>query len=210
MKHRCPSGRRARARALLPLLVVPLALAACQSQGTRDATRTRTAAAVAVTDPVERGRYLVTVCACNDCHTPWHMGAQGPEPDMSKMLSGQPANALPPPTKLPAGWMMQIGMTGTSFVGPWGTSYAANLTPDETGLAAVNEDMFIRAMRGGKHYGSGRPILPPMPWNWIGKMTDDDLRAVWQYLKTIPPVENAVPEAVIAGPPPGAPPAAAK
>jgi hypothetical protein len=59
-------------------------------------------------------------------------------------------------------------------------------------------------MRTGKHLGTGRPILPPMPWYDIGKLTDDDLRAVFAYLRTLKPVQNPVPAPVppAAEPPP--------
>ncbi len=77
--------------------------------------------------------------------------------------------------------------------GPWGTSFAANLTPHETGLAAWTPELFIQTMRTGKHLGSGRAVLPPMPWQDYGQMTDDDLRAVFAYLRSLKPVANAVP-----------------
>jgi hypothetical protein len=154
--------------------------------------------------PVERGKYLVTVAACNDCHTPWKLGEKGPEPDMARMLSGHPEGMkLPPPPALPPGpWGFTGALTMTAWAGPWGISYTANLTPDpETGLGALSEQNFIKAMRTGKHLGAGRDILPPMPWDWYGKMTDDDLRAIFAYLKTIPPIKNKVPDPV---PPPPA------
>jgi mono/diheme cytochrome c family protein len=151
----------------------------------------------------ERGKYLVTIASCNDCHTPLKMTAQGPQPDMTLLLSGHPASlhmATPPKTDEMWGWVG--AMTMTAFSGPWGTSYAANLTPDmETGLGAWSEAAFIGAMRTGQHMGAGRPIMPPMPWMNIGKMTDDDLKSVFAYLKTIPPVKNQVPDA--AEPPKG-------
>jgi cytochrome c len=87
----------------------------------------------------------------------------------------------------------------TAWTGPWGVSYTANLTPDPSGLGAWNEDIFINTMRTGKHWGQGRPILPPMPWFNYAKMTDDDLKAVFAYLQSIPPVHNHVPQPV----PPG-------
>lgn len=154
---------------------------------------------------IERGKYLVTIAGCNDCHTPLKMGPKGPEPDMSRMLSGHPADMqLPPPPKMPDNpWGVAITMTLTSFSGPWGISYAANLTPDdETGLGRWNEANFIGALREGKHAGAGRPILPPMPWMWIGQATDEDLKAMFAYLQSIPAIKNAVPAAVIAPPPP--------
>jgi mono/diheme cytochrome c family protein len=149
--------------------------------------------------PVERGRYLVTTMGCNDCHTPWKLGEKGPEPDMSRLLSGHPQDLkLPPPPALPPGpWGFTGALTMTAWAGPWGISYTANLTPDEeTGIGAWSEQNFIQAMRTGKHLGAGRDILPPMPWMWYGKMTDEDLKAVFAYLKSIPPIKNHVPAPV--------------
>jgi len=88
----------------------------------------------------------------------------------------------------------------TAWAGPWGISYAANLTPDQnTGLGIWTEYMFIKAMRTGKHMGAGRDILPPMPWQNLNKLSDADLRAVYAYLRTVPAVKNRVPDPV----PPG-------
>ncbi len=156
---------------------------------------------------VERGKYLVTICVCNDCHTPFKMGPKGPEPDMSRMLSGHPELLkMPPAPTLPPGpWIVTLAATDTAFAGPWGVSYAANLTPDDkTGIGRWTEDMFIGVMRKGQQMGNGRPILPPMPWNWYGQMTDDDLRSVFMYLKSIPAISNEVPPPMLA-PMPGAP-----
>ena len=147
-------------------------------------------------DMVKRGEYLVTILGCNDCHTPWIMGPGGPAPDMSRMLSGHPSDVkLTPPQKLPDGWMWAGSATNTAFFGPWGVTYAINLTPEPiSGMGGVwTEEMFIRALRLGKHFGESRPILPPMPWPAFGKMSDDDLKAVWAYLQSIPPIKNEVP-----------------
>jgi mono/diheme cytochrome c family protein len=151
----------------------------------------------------ERGAYLVTIGSCNDCHTPWKMGAKGPEPDMTRMLSGHPAGVpMPAPPKPQGPWVWSGAGSMTAFAGPWGISYAANLTPDpDTGLGAWDEQRFISAIRTGQHLGIGRPILPPMPWPNVAKMTDADLKAVFAYLKTIPPIKNEVPDAVVAEPP---------
>jgi hypothetical protein len=153
-----------------------------------------------------RGRYLVVTMACNDCHTPWVMGPKGPEPDMKRMLSGHPAAvAVPAPAPLSAPWAWQGTDTMTAFAGPWGVSYSANLTPDKaTGLGSWTEAQFIQAMRTGRHQGNGRAILPPMPWPWMGEMGTGDLKAIFAYLQTIPPVANAVP-APQAPPKPAAP-----
>jgi hypothetical protein len=154
------------------------------------------APAAASADLVNGGRYLVTVMACNDCHTPFKMGKNGPEPDMSRMLSGHPENMkMPPPPKLEGGWMMAGSATNTAWAGPWGVSYTSNLTPDQnTGMGIWTEDMFIKAMRNGKHMGTSRTILPPMPWEWFGKMRDQELKAIFAYLKSIPPIHNRVPD----------------
>lgn len=154
-------------------------------------------------DLVARGRYLVTIGSCNDCHTPLQMTSEGPRPDMTRMLSGHPEGLkMPPPPKLPAGpWEWSGAATGTAFAGPWGVSYAMNLTPDDnTGLGTWTEEMFVKAMRTGRHWGQSRPILPPMPWSNLAQMTDDDLAAVWAYLRSIPPIVNHVPDAVVMEP----------
>jgi len=159
--------------------------------------------------PAERGKYLVTVMSCNDCHTPFHMTPRGPEPDMARMLSGHPQDfKLPPPPDLGKGpWVWAGAATNTAFAGPWGISYAANLTPDKvSGLASGgwSEERFIKAMRTGKHFGESRPILPPMPWQGLSQATDADLKAIWAYLQTVPPIHNEVPTVVMAGGPPPA------
>jgi hypothetical protein len=148
---------------------------------------------------VRRGEYLVTIGGCNDCHTPWKMGPNGPEQDMSRMLSGHPetvairAAAEPAP---PFG--IAVSETFTAWSGPWGVSFTANLTPDpETGLGKWTEQNFIEAMRTGRHQGRGRQILPPMPWFNYGKMTDDDLKATFAYLRSIPPIKNRVPMPIL-------------
>ncbi len=145
---------------------------------------------------VARGRYLVDIMACNDCHTPLKMGAKGPEPDMARLLSGHPEGmTLPPPPAGAGPWIWAGIASNTAFSGPWGISYTANLTPDKnTGLGIWTEDMFLQAMRTGKHMGTSRMIQPPMPWNWTGRATDADLKAIFAYLKSVPPIANHVPD----------------
>ena len=153
----------------------------------------------------QRGEYIVTTFGCNDCHTPWKLGPNGPEPDMTRLLSGHPQDlAMPPAPKLPEGpWQLVASGTNTAWAGPWGVSFTANLTPDdETGLGSWTEQQFIDALRTGRHQGRGREILPPMPVMWIGKKTDEDLRAIYAYLRSIPAIKNQVPAPV--------PPAAAR
>ncbi|HEY6051051.1 MAG TPA: c-type cytochrome [Thermoanaerobaculia bacterium] len=157
---------------------------------------------------VARGQYLVSIMSCNDCHTPFKMGAKGPEPDMTRMLSGSPETAKLPPPPPPAGpWLWAGSADNTAFAGPWGVTYSANITPDKnTGIGIWTEDMFLKAMKTGKHMGTSREIQPPMPWPWIGKATDEDLKAIYAYLKSVPPISNHVPDWA---PPKTAPPAPA-
>jgi hypothetical protein len=144
---------------------------------------------------LERGAYLVRIMGCNDCHTPWTMGPRGPEPDMSRALTGHPASiTVPPVPALPEPWMWTAAATNTAFSGPWGVSFTANLTPDEeTGLGKWTEEMFIATMRTGKHQGKGRPVLPPMPVQMLAALEDDDIRALFAYLQSLEPVHNRVP-----------------
>lgn len=163
--------------------------------------RTATATPAAHTptsDParVERGAYLVRTMGCNDCHTPHRMGPRGVEPDMSRALTGHPADlVMPPPPSLGNGpWVWTAAGTNTAFAGPWGVSFSANLTPDpETGLGNWTEEMFIATMKTGRHQGKGRPVLPPMPYFVVAELTDADIKALFAYLQSLPPVRNRVP-----------------
>lgn len=146
---------------------------------------------------LERGAYLVKIMVCNDCHTPWKMTPRGPEPDMSRMLSGHPQDLVVASAPAPAGdpWSWAGAGSMTAFAGPWGVSFTANLTPHpETGLGKWTADTFITALRTGRHEGQGRPILPPMPWPMYRNATDEDLRAIFAYLQSIPPIDNRVPQ----------------
>lgn len=146
---------------------------------------------------VARGRHLVETMGCADCHTPQRPGPRGPEPDPALVLAGHPAGLeMPPAPSLGDGpWAGAFSGTLTAWSGPWGVSFAANLTPDdETGLGRWTEETFVATMRSGRHLGRGRPILPPMPWPAIAKLGDDDLKAVFAYLRTLPAVSNRVPE----------------
>lgn len=154
---------------------------------------------------IKRGEFLVTIGGCNDCHTPLKMGPKGPEPDFSRRLSGHPETLIMPPApKLgPGPWMWTGAATNTAFAGPWGVSYARNLTPDElTGMGIWTEEMFIKTLRTGQHWGVSRPILPPMPWQNLKDLPEEELKAIWAYLQSLPAVKNQVPDAILA-PPPG-------
>ncbi len=190
----------------LMCVVFVCVLAACNQP---PAPPAQTKAAAPVQSPVERGKYLVTIASCHDCHTPKKMGPAGPEPDMDRMLSGHPEGTVVTAGFTPAKnspWFAATNGDLTAWSGPWGVSFTANLTPDtNTGLRSGvwTEELFIKALRTGKHMGTARDILPPMPWPFIGQMTDDDLKAIWAYLGTIPPIRNHVPDPL----PPSGPPA---
>lgn len=158
------------------------------------------------------GEHIVAISGCNDCHTPKKMGPKGPEMDMSLMLSGHPSQLPAPPVDLKEAQKRGIAVTQdlTAWVGAWGTTYAVNLTPDSTGIGGWKEDQFIKALREGKWMGldNTRPIMPPMPWEAFKNFSDDEIKAVFAYLQSIPPVHNIVPQADLAPPPP--PPAPAK
>jgi len=147
---------------------------------------------------VKRGEYLVSFGGCHDCHTPKKMGPKGPELDTERLLSGHPEQmAVTATPSLQGPWMAATVGTMTAWSGPWGVSFTANLTPDrETGLGAWTEQNFVDAMRTGRHMGRGRPILPPMPWEDVAKLTDQDLKAVFAYLRNVPAVKNRVPQPV--------------
>jgi len=159
-----------------------------------DSTKLTAASATAMS-PAEHGKYLVNLGGCNDCHTPWKPdGKGGAAPDMSRMLSGSPEGMVAPAPKLNMPWIVAASATMTAWSGPWGISYSKNLTPDSTGLGKWDEATFMLALKSGKHMGNGRPIMPPMPVEAIGKLNDDDLKAIFAYLKTIPAIKNTPPE----------------
>jgi len=147
---------------------------------------------------VEKGKFLVTVGGCDDCHTPKNFGPNGPELDMSKRLSGHPAGTVVAPVD--TSLLHQYAYFShdlTTAVGPWGVTFSANLTPDnETGIGTWQPEMFVNAMKSGKHLGvaDGRPILPPMPWQNMAQLSDEDLKAIFAYLKSLPAVNNKVPD----------------
>jgi hypothetical protein len=85
-----------------------------------------------------------------------------------------------------------VTATFTSWIGPWGITYSANLTPDETGLGTWTEDQFIYAIKNSVSKGlpGARPLLPPMSMMPPKFMSEDELKAVFAYLRTVKPVKN--------------------
>lgn len=149
---------------------------------------------------VARGQYLVTTIGCDDCHSPKRMGAHGPELVPELRFSGFQKDGKLPPVDgktLQNGWML-FAPDLTAAVGPWGISYASNITSDQTGIGNWKEENFFRAMREGKSKGlaGSRDLLPPMPWANFRNLSDEDLRSIFAYLKTTRPVNNVVPQPV--------------
>lgn len=147
-------------------------------------------------DPAKRGEDLVNAIGCHDCHTPKKFTENGMELDFDRLLSGHPADeVLPPYDETTAKSYLLFNMGLTAATGPWGTSFGANLTPDATGLGAWTEGQFLTAIKKGLYKGmeGSRPLLPPMPWQSYRNLPDDDLKAIFAYLKTLKPVENIVP-----------------
>ena len=136
---------------------------------------------------VARGEYLVRITGCHDCHSP---KVSGMTPDLTRALAGRPATTpIPSATKDEVHASLDL----TAWAGPWGTSVASNLTPDPTtGIGTrYNEASFIAAMRTGKK-PNGTLMQPPMPAEVYQNMTDDDLKAIFAYLRTVKPIRNAV------------------
>ncbi|NEN23897.1 diheme cytochrome c-553 [Cryomorpha ignava] len=147
---------------------------------------------------INRGEYLTKVIGCDHCHSPKKMTAQGPVIDIDKYMMGYPADRPLPEydaaNVAPGKWVLMNGDL-TAAVGPWGITYASNLTPDPTGIGNWTFENFKLALTQGKYKGieSGRTIMPPMPWQSLGKMDETDMKAIFAYLKSLKPIENQVP-----------------
>jgi mono/diheme cytochrome c family protein len=117
---------------------------------------------------VARGKYLVNLGSCTDCHTPGHFFGK---PDMTKFLGGSDVGFAIP----------GVGV----FVGP-------NLTPDkQTGLGNWTEEQIVAAITTGKT-PEGRTLAPVMPWHAYADLTKADAQAIAVYLKSLPPVSHQV------------------
>lgn len=143
-----------------------LVAAVAASLSTQSCTSGKVEATPAAVDPVVRGRYLVTIMSCNDCHTPGYFyGA----PDTTRTLSGS-----------------DVGWTG-----PWGVVHARNLTPDpETGIGTWTSEQIVHALRSG-NTPDGRQLAPIMPWmNYSSILDEGDAMAIAAYLKSLPPIKH--------------------
>ncbi|MCR8668349.1 c-type cytochrome [Aestuariibaculum sp. M13] len=174
------------------------ALLACISKEKKESTEVYESIEVkeVAVDPIKRGKHLVNAIGCHDCHTPKKFTEKGMELDFDRLLSGHPADEiLPPYDETTAKSYLLFNMGLTAATGPWGTSFGANLTPDATGIGSWSEAQFLTAIKLGLYKGmeGSRPLLPPMPWQSYKNLPDDDLKAIFAYLKTIKPIENIVP-----------------
>jgi len=176
--------------------VLLVGLASCSQP--RPADEKTVPAELSKQELIKKGKYIVTTSACHDCHSPKIFSAErGMELDTNRLLSGHPKEELLPPIPgegAKSGWtLFSSGLTASQ--GPWGMSFSANLTPHETGIGNWTFDQFKAAIRKGKYKGleAGRDLLPPMPWQMYQNFTDDDLLAVFTYLKSLKPIDNLVP-----------------
>lgn len=125
--------------------------------------------AVAESSQIDRGKYLVSLGGCNDCHTPGYFLGK---PDMERFLGGS-----------------DVGFE----VPGQGVFYGPNLTPDgETGLGKWSTEEIVTAITAGQR-PDGRVLAPPMPWHAFANLTPEDSTAIAVYLKSLPPVKNKVP-----------------
>lgn len=179
--------------------VIVITITACQESSVKEEPKTeeKKPAALTTAELLKRGEYLVTANVCDDCHSPKKMGPMGPEIIPELRLSGYTSTGHLPKvdtTEVGKGWIL-FAPDLTAAVGPWGVSFAANLTSDQTGIGNWSEEQFFKAIREGKSKGldGTRPLLPPMPWQNFRNLTDDDLRSIFTYLKSTRPVDNVVP-----------------
>ena len=174
-------------------IIAITALAACEQH-----IEVKTATAEISKDSlIKRGEYLVSAVGCDDCHSPKKMGPNGLEIIPELRFSGFPHDGTVPPVntaEVEKGWVLFTGDL-TSAVGPWGQSFAANITSDETGIGNWSEEQFMKAIREGKSKGldGSRPLLPPMPWFVYRNFSDQDIKAIYTFLQSTRPVENLVP-----------------
>jgi mono/diheme cytochrome c family protein len=179
---------------------IAFALASCQSNVEKDTTISQPESNTKTESEtkVALGKHLVMIAGCHDCHTPKKMGSKGPELDMDRALSGHPA-----PQPLPELDRKDLESKGvaatqglTAWIGPWGVSFASNITSDATGIGNWSEEQFFRALREGKSKGiaTNRQLLPPMPYEMFAHMTDEEISAIFAYLKSTSPIDNIVPK----------------
>ncbi len=146
---------------------------------------------------IEQGKYLVDTYGCAHCHTPKKMTDRGPVKDETLWLSGHNSKAPMPEINaslVAKGWTLS-NMDHTVHLGPWGLTYSANITSDDTGIGLWTLDHFKKSLREGKHKGldNSRMVMPTMPWTDYVNMSDEDIESLFAYLKSTKPIKNVVP-----------------
>ena len=120
-------------------------------------------------EQVERGKYLVNLALCTDCHTPGYFFGK---PDMARFLGGS-----------------EVGF----HIPDLGVFHGPNLTPDnETGLGRWSTEQIVTAFTTGTR-PDGRILASIMPWHAFSQLTRQDAQAIAAFLKSLPPVSNKVP-----------------
>lgn len=180
------------------LLTTSLFLAQCaENKPVEKATEKATTTTPTNAELVKKGEYLVAIAGCNDCHSAKKMGLRGPEIIPETQLGGFPATRpiVKFDSKLIKEGFAQFYPDLTAAAGPWGISFAGNITSDETGIGNWSEAQFKKALTQGKLKGldNGRMLLPPMPWANYVNMKDEDVSAIFAYLKSTKPVSNIAP-----------------
>lgn len=168
-------------------------IVSCSDNSKKEATQIK---APSLQDTIERGRYLVRIGGCGDCHSSKTFGPEGQKENEDVLLGGyQPGDSFPIPDKKIVRHSVVFNQQNTGFSGPWGISYAANITSDDSGIGTWTYGQFELAMRKGKYMGleGSRTLLPPMPWPNYREMTEGDMKAIFAYLKHTKPVKNIVP-----------------
>lgn len=184
----------------LTMMMVAPALYSCSNNSEKQNEAKPVAEKPKQEDAIKQGEHLVTIMGCNDCHSPKKMGPKGPEIIADKMLSGFPSESpmVKFDSKLIKEGFPMFYPDLTAGAGPWGVTFAANLTPDETGIGTWTEEQFKRALTEGKSKGleGSRTLLPPMPWVNYTTLTNEEVHAIFSYLKSIKPVKNIVPNPI--------------
>jgi len=184
-------------RSAITIFAIAACIALFYACSPKTETQAETNSAPSKDSLIKRGAYLVNAMGCNDCHSPKKMGPQGPFVDTARLLSGFPSDAPVPAANAEVAKNHEIIFTGdlTAYVGPWGTSFAANISSDPTGIGNWSLEQFKLAFQGGKFMGlkEERMLMPPMPWENFAKVSDVDVNAIFTYLKSTKPVHNVVP-----------------
>ncbi|WP_372774932.1 hypothetical protein [Mangrovibacterium sp.] len=181
---------------LISTMLLLIGLTSCTSQSEKKELNDESLTELEL---IERGRYLVSSIGCDDCHSPKMMTDQGLIPDPATRFAGHIEGDLTAKVNNDAlaDWAL-FNLSFTAAVGPWGISYAGNISSDDSGIGTWTEEQFVMAMREGQFKGLAgtRKLLPPMPWQNYANLSDEDLKAMYTYLKSTKPIRNVVPPPV--------------